>query len=87
MRGIEQLVAQAHDGAPVSPIYLGGVTDGRYWRQRGTVVYGATLLDSSMTVEDFASLVHGTNERVSVGSLEQTLNFFYRLPDALYRGL
>lgn len=86
MRGIEQLVAEANDGAPVSPIYLGGVTDGRYWRQRGTVVYGATLFDESMTIEEFASLVHGTDERVSVGSLEQTLNFFYRLPDAVYRG-
>ncbi|MPY93138.1 MAG: M20/M25/M40 family metallo-hydrolase, partial [Acidimicrobiia bacterium] len=47
-----------------------GATDSRFFRERGTVAYGAGAYSPGVTFADFASRFHGNDERVDVASLE-----------------
>jgi len=67
------------------PSLFSGVTDARFWRMRGTVVYGFALFDESMTMNEYVSNLHGKDERVSLKSLENTYNYFFKLPEVFYR--
>ncbi|HUX14405.1 MAG TPA: M20/M25/M40 family metallo-hydrolase [Spirochaetia bacterium] len=84
-KATEKIVADLSPGTSVVPMFVGGVTDGRYWRQRGSRVIGFTLYDREMTLSRFAGMIHGINERVSVESLQRSLEYFYRLPEEFYR--
>ena len=80
-----RIVQDMYPGTSLVPMFVGGVTDGRYWRQRGTRVCGFTLYDREMTATRFSSMIHGKDERVSIESLQRTLEYFYRLPDEFYK--
>jgi acetylornithine deacetylase/succinyl-diaminopimelate desuccinylase-like protein len=66
------------------PYFIGGVTDGRFFRKKGTVVYGFTLANDDLTLTEYASLVHGKDERVSLKTLELSYHYFSSLPDLFY---
>jgi len=84
-KATENIVADLYPGTALVPMFVGGVTDGRYWRQRGSRVIGFTLYDREMTLSRFAGMIHGINERVSIESLQRTLEYFYRLPEEFYK--
>lgn len=84
-RATEEIVADLSPGTSLVPFMIGAVTDGRYWRQRGTRVLGFTMFDREMTLSKFSSMIHGVDERVSLESLQRSLEYFYRIPDSLAR--
>lgn len=59
----------------VLPTLMTAGTDGRFFRERGTVVYGAGMLDSSLDFSQFLRLFHGHDERVPLASLPQTQDY------------
>lgn len=85
MRATERIVEDVLPGTRVVPMFLGGVTDGRYWRQRGTVVYGFAANAPDLTMDRFSQRIHGVDERISVACLETNLRFLSRLPFELER--
>ena len=62
----------AFPGAELTPGIIVGGTDARYYRERGTVAYGAALFSPSVTFESFGSRFHGNDERIDVESLALT---------------
>ena len=85
MKASENLLRQYHPDAHILPIFIGGVTDGRYWRKKGTTVYGFTLFDKDLTMEAYGKRIHGADERISQSSLKLGLEYFYNLPGEFYR--
>ncbi|MFP4645009.1 MAG: peptidase dimerization domain-containing protein, partial [Spirochaetales bacterium] len=83
MRASERLVSAMFPDTRIVPMFLGGVTDGRYWRQLGTTVYGFAANDRWLSMDRFSTLIHGIDERISVRCLEQNLEYLVRLPEAL----
>ncbi len=73
------------DDAEILPILVGGATDGRFWRHRGTQVYGFTLFDKKMTMDRFSKLIHGRNERISLESLALSLEYYTELPGQFFQ--
>ncbi len=81
---ISEIATSVYPSSRCIPNMFSGVTDARFWRMRGTVVYGFALFDESMTLDEYTRVLHGKDERISVKSLELTYNFFEKLPDALF---
>lgn len=71
--------------AELQPILISGASDGRFWRKRGTAVYGFSLFDEEMSMDRFSTMIHGRDERISVGSMERSFDYFCRLPKAFFR--
>ena len=66
---LAEIIDEAHPGAPIQPGLIVGGTDSRFFRDKGTVAYGAGLFSPSVTLEVFAKRFHGHDERVDVESL------------------
>jgi acetylornithine deacetylase/succinyl-diaminopimelate desuccinylase-like protein len=81
---VREIATTVYPNARCVPNMFSGVTDARFWRMRGTVVYGFALFDESMTLDEYTRALHGKDERISVKSLELTYHFFRKLPDALF---
>ena len=56
-------------GARLVPAMSTGATDARFFRQRGTPAYGFGLMSRDLTIEQFAAMFHGNDERVDIESL------------------
>jgi acetylornithine deacetylase/succinyl-diaminopimelate desuccinylase-like protein len=84
-KAISEIFSEAHPEADLVPSLIGGVTDGRYWRPRGTVVYGFNLFSQDLTMEKYGRRIHGIDERVSIASLEKHLEFFAQLPQRFWQ--
>ena len=67
----------AYAGSEVVPGLILGGTDARFYRQRGTVAYGAALFSPGVTFESFGQRFHGNDERIDVDSLGLSGEFFY----------
>ena len=67
----------AYPGAELVPGIIVGGTDARFYRQRGTVAYGAALFSPGVTFESFGQRFHGNDERIDVDSLGLSGDFFY----------
>ena len=61
-----------HPGAELVPSLIVGATDSRFFRQRGTVAYGAGLFSPHLDNADFWSRFHGNDERIDLESLALT---------------
>ena len=59
------------------PGLIVGGTDARFYRQRGTVAYGAALFSPGVTFESFGQRFHGNDERIDIDSLGLCGEFFY----------
>lgn len=81
----EELLQEHTPEAQLQPILNTGATDGRFWRSRGTAVYGFTLFDETMTMDRFSTLIHGRDERISLGSMERSFDYYRRLPEYFFR--
>ena len=69
---LEEMMQKAHPGAPLIPSLIVGATDARFYRDRGSVAYGAGLFSNRVNSSDFMSRFHGHDERVDVDSLALT---------------
>ncbi|OHD12863.1 MAG: hypothetical protein A2Z96_02535 [Spirochaetes bacterium GWB1_48_6] len=83
----ENLLQKAHPDAHLMDMFIGGVTDGRFWRQKGTQVYGYCLFDQDMTMDAYGQRIHGIDERISISSLEKAYTYFRDLPKEFFGGL
>jgi acetylornithine deacetylase/succinyl-diaminopimelate desuccinylase-like protein len=59
----------AYPGAELVPGLVVGGTDARFYRQHGSVAYGAGLFSSAMDMSTFGERFHGNDERIDVESL------------------
>lgn len=80
-----EIVQAMYPGARPIPALFSGVTDARFWRVRGTIVYGFSLFDESMTMDEYTGVLHGRDERISINNLELTYRYFLKLPEVFYR--
>ncbi len=65
--------------ATLVPFIMPAVSDLRFLRERGVQAYGFSLLDPDTPMDHFTKLAHGTNERISIKSLELSQKVFYNL--------
>ena len=65
-----------YPGAELVPAMIVGLTDARFFRQRGVTAYGAGLMSRDLSAADFSSRFHGHNERVDLNSIGLTTAFF-----------
>ncbi len=69
----------AYPGAELVPGLITGGTDSRFYREKGSVAYGAALFSPSVTLEQFGSRFHGNDERIDVESLGLSTDFWYHI--------
>lgn len=67
----------AYPGAALLPGITVGGTDARFYRQRGSVAYGAALFSADVTLESFSARFHGNDERIDTASLGLSTEFWY----------
>ncbi|MBN1647678.1 MAG: M20/M25/M40 family metallo-hydrolase [Spirochaetales bacterium] len=84
-RAIACMAEQEHDTATAAPLFISSVSDGRFWRQKGTQVYGFCMFDEEMTMDRFSAMLHGTDEQISLNSMDKAFAFFRDLPDIFYK--
>jgi acetylornithine deacetylase/succinyl-diaminopimelate desuccinylase-like protein len=75
MGPIARITKEMWGEVPVVPVMSTGATDGLYFRQAGIPVYGVSGLFAD--IDD--SRAHGRDERMSVTSFREGLEFLYRL--------
>lgn len=56
-------------GGTLVPFLAAGLSDARFFRALGTTAYGFGLYSDRLSFADFATLVHGDNERIDQASL------------------
>jgi len=76
---LEKTVNMEFPGSTLVPFLMPGVTDMRYFREKGVQSYGFSLLDPKTTAKDMASLPHGIDERIRIKTVELTLKVYYNL--------
>ncbi|HVM10538.1 MAG TPA: M20/M25/M40 family metallo-hydrolase [Acidimicrobiales bacterium] len=76
---IGRAVRKVYPEASLVPRLTAGGTDARFYREKGTIAYGAALFTRSMTVADFTTRFHGHDERVDVASLGLTASLYLDL--------
>jgi len=67
----------AYPQATLLPGITVGGTDARFYRERGSIAYGAALFSPDMTLESFGQRFHGNDERIDVDSLGLSTEFWY----------
>ena len=68
-----------YPGAELQPGMMVGGTDGRFYRRRGSIAYGAALFSPGVTFESFGRRFHGNDERIDIDSLGLSADFYYEL--------
>ena len=76
---LEKSVNMEFPGTKLVPFLMPGVSDLRYFREKGAQSYGFSLFDPITTSKDMASLPHGIDERIRVKTVELTLKVYYNL--------
>ncbi|WP_028974662.1 M20/M25/M40 family metallo-hydrolase [Spirochaeta cellobiosiphila] len=84
-KAITQVTSGHFPKHQILDMLIGGVTDGRYWRNKGTCVYGFSLFDEELTLNAYSERLHGKNERISLNSLKLSTDFFTEIPSSFYR--
>jgi acetylornithine deacetylase/succinyl-diaminopimelate desuccinylase-like protein len=82
LRVIEKLTAEFWPGAAIIPSMSAGMTDARFLRNAGIPVYG----HSGLAGEPNENRAHGIDERLSVKSFYDGLEYLYRLVRSLAAG-
>ena len=79
-RAIGNMVKAVHTDAEPAPLFISSVSDGRFWRNKGTQVYGFCMFEPDMTMDRFSSMLHGVNEKISLASMDRAFDFYKTLP-------
>ena len=82
MRVVESVSGKLWPGIPIVPTMETGGTDGYYLRPAGIPTFGVSGV--FLDVDDIRA--HGKDERVSVASFHEGVDFYYRLIQALSSG-
>lgn len=64
-----RVVKGPYPDATLVPYLTVGATDARFFRRAGQTAYGFGLFSRNLTLEDYATMFHGDDERVDVESL------------------
>ena len=67
----------AYPGAKLIPGLITGGTDARFYRERGSMAYGAGLYSGKMDFATFGARFHGNDERIDLESLGLAAEYFY----------
>ncbi len=70
--------------ARVIPSIVTGGTDARFFRNKGSIAYGAGLLSSQLDTNEFFRRFHGHDERIDIDSLRLTLQLWLDVVDRLW---
>ncbi|MHA1766934.1 MAG: M20/M25/M40 family metallo-hydrolase [Promethearchaeota archaeon] len=76
---LEKAIDQEFPGSKLVPFLMPGVTDMRYFREKGVQSYGFSLLDPKTTAKDMSGLPHGIDERIRIKTIELTLKAYYNV--------
>jgi len=60
----------------IIPMLMVGATDGRHFRRSGATAYGFGGFSRRMTLEDFATMFHGNDERIDIDSLALSVDLW-----------
>ena len=66
---LERVARVTYPGASCIPFLSVGATDARFFRRLGTTAYGFGLFSTRLSFEDYATMFHGSDERVDIASL------------------
>jgi acetylornithine deacetylase/succinyl-diaminopimelate desuccinylase-like protein len=77
--GLTRQVNAVYPKAELMPALMTGATDGRYFREKGTVVYGAGLFSPKVDRLALGSRFHGNDERIDIESLALCTDLWSRL--------
>lgn len=80
---LARLTTRWYAESALVPFMTVGATDGRFFRRQGVPAYGFGLFSERLTIEDFATMFHGNDERVDVESLRLSTELW----DAVARDL
>jgi acetylornithine deacetylase/succinyl-diaminopimelate desuccinylase-like protein len=73
---VNKIAAESYPGVPVIPTLIKGTTDSRYLRRHGIAAYG---MGPFAMAELDMHRVHGTDERISLASIRNGVEFFDKL--------
>ena len=76
---MERAVRREIPGGTLVPLIMPAASDCRHVRKQGAEAYGFSLFDPETPTSHLADLAHGSNERVSVRTLELTQRVYYHL--------
>ncbi|UCG02911.1 MAG: M20/M25/M40 family metallo-hydrolase [Candidatus Heimdallarchaeota archaeon] len=76
---MEKAVQQEQPDSVLVPFIMPGVSDCRFFRERGVGAYGFSLFDPETPMSHLASLAHGTDERISIKTIEFSQRVYYNL--------
>ena len=79
LESISSAISKVYPAATVVPRLTAGGTDARFYRQHGSVAYGAALFSRKVGAWEFASRFHGHDERIDVDSLDLTTRLYLDL--------
>ena len=77
--GLVRQVNAVYPEAELMPSLAVGATDGRFFREKGTVVYGAGLFSPTIDRVALGSRFHGNDERIDIESLALCTDLWSRL--------
>lgn len=73
---------EIHTGAArLLPTLMPVATDGRFFRDRGSIAFGTGWFDERVPFGEFLTMFHGNNERVSIESVERTARLLRTVVD------
>ena len=73
----------AYPGAELLPGMMVGGTDARFYREKGSIAFGAALFSPDVTLESFSQRFHGNDERIDVDSLGLSTEFWHGIATEL----
>ena len=83
-KAISASIKKIHPQSSSAPIFISSVSDGRFWRRKGTEVCGFCMFTSEMTMDAFSSMLHGKDEKISLKCMDRAFDFFREFPDIFY---
>jgi len=76
---MEKAVKEIFPDSTLVPFIMPAVSDCRFFRERGVEAYGFSLFDPETPMSHLASLAHGTDERISIKTIELSQKVYYNL--------
>jgi len=76
---MEQAVKKEIPSARLVPMILMAISDSRFLRDIGVDVYGFSVFEPETSLNQISDFIHGTNERISVKTLELTQKVYHHL--------
>jgi acetylornithine deacetylase/succinyl-diaminopimelate desuccinylase-like protein len=83
-QAIRRAVRREHPAAELSPTLLIGLSDNRFFRQRGVPSYGVGLMSLDCPPTALIERLHGHNERIDLESLRQTTGLWLNIADQFF---